>query len=95
MKSKVQTYDIRDCQEYYGVLELETLLKQSGKQLSSFIEIDEIRRQSSKVYVPGSTLRNLKLNQVQPSKEEDSVISESELDDMILGDQSDGGSKVE
>ena len=29
MKSKVQTYDIRDCEEYYGVLELERLLQDS------------------------------------------------------------------
>jgi hypothetical protein len=32
MKSKIQTYDIRDCAEYYGVLELETLLKQSKNE---------------------------------------------------------------
>jgi hypothetical protein len=44
MKSKVQTYDIRDCQEYYGVLELEALLKQSGKNHERFIDMEEIRR---------------------------------------------------
>ena len=32
MKSKIQTYDIRDCAEYYGVLELEALLKQSKNE---------------------------------------------------------------
>jgi len=26
MKSKVQSYDLRDCEEYYGILELEKLL---------------------------------------------------------------------
>jgi hypothetical protein len=58
------------------------------------IEIDDIRRQSSKVYVPGSSLRNYKKNKVTPTsvkkiaqKSEDSIISESELDDMMLGDQ--------
>jgi hypothetical protein len=31
MKSKVQTYDIRDCEEYYGILELEKLLLKTSK----------------------------------------------------------------
>jgi len=63
------------------------------------IEIEDIRRQSSKVYVPGSSLRNYKknkANRVTPGNasdkkvvetESDSIISESELDDMMLGDQ--------
>lgn len=48
------------------------------------------------MYVPGSSLRNYKKNKVTPISEkkkqkqevsEDSIISESELDDMMLGDQ--------
>lgn len=33
MKSKIQSYDIRDCPEYEGILELEKLLRsgQEGK----------------------------------------------------------------
>jgi len=35
MKSKVQSYDIRDCSEYFGVLELEKLLKDwNGKSFN-------------------------------------------------------------
>ena len=52
MKSKVQTYDIRDAEEYYGVLELEDLLKKKGKS-SIKVHVDEIRRASCKQYVPG------------------------------------------
>ena len=44
--------------------------------------------------MPGSSLRNYKKNKVTPTsikkkaqKSEDSIISESELDDMMLGDQ--------
>ena len=29
MKSKVQSYDLRDCDEYYGILELEKLLREN------------------------------------------------------------------
>ena len=29
MKSKVQSYDLRDCEEYYGILELEKLLREN------------------------------------------------------------------
>ena len=32
MKSKVQTYDIRDCEEYYGILELEALLRKGDSR---------------------------------------------------------------
>ena len=54
IKSKVQSYDIRDCDEYYGILELEILLKKSGKE--RLLDNDEIRRYSSKVYQAGSSL---------------------------------------
>jgi hypothetical protein len=29
MKSKVQSYDLRDCEEYYGILELEKVLREN------------------------------------------------------------------
>jgi len=32
IKSKVQTYDIRDCEEYYGIMALESLLKQASSR---------------------------------------------------------------
>ena len=31
MKSKLQTYDIRDSEDYYGILELEKLLQKTSK----------------------------------------------------------------
>ena len=52
MKSKVQTYDIRDAEEYYGILELEDLLKKKGKS-SGKVHTEEIRIASCKQYVPG------------------------------------------
>ena len=55
MKSKVQTYDIRDAEQYYGILELEDLLRKKGKSSIKLLD-DEIRRTSSKQYVPGSKL---------------------------------------
>ena len=64
IKSKIQTYDIRDCEEYYGILELEALLKRMSKDnplghtLSGTMDLNEIRRSSSKKYVPGSTFLN-------------------------------------
>lgn len=33
MKSKIQSYDIRDCPEYAGILELEKLLRSGQKQM--------------------------------------------------------------
>jgi hypothetical protein len=53
IKSKVQTYDIRDCEEYYGILELEALLKKSMKDPRFTMELADIRRSSSKQYIPG------------------------------------------
>ena len=44
IKSKVQTYDIRDCEAYFGILELEALLKKVNKvgDSNSFIELSDI-----------------------------------------------------
>ena len=64
MKSKVQTYDIRDCEEYFGVLELEQLLKKANKENNANVNLDMIRRSSSKVYKIGS-----KLNVVEEGEE--------------------------
>lgn len=33
MKSKIQSYDIRDCPEYAGILELEKLLRSGQEQM--------------------------------------------------------------
>lgn len=41
MKSKVQSFDIRDCEEYYGILELESLLKKNSKA-NGIIEFEDI-----------------------------------------------------
>lgn len=46
MKSKVQTYDIRDCEDYGGILELEALLKKCGD--SGDVSLELIRRSTSR-----------------------------------------------
>lgn len=56
IKSKVQTYDIRDCEEYNGILELEQLLRRTGK--AQAINVDDIRRSTSNAYVMGSSFTN-------------------------------------
>ena len=43
IKSKVQTYDLRDCEEYYGIMALESLLKQSALGIKE-LDLDTIRR---------------------------------------------------
>jgi hypothetical protein len=44
MMSKVQSYDIRDCQEYFGILELERILK--SMKNSNAHEIQKMLRKS-------------------------------------------------
>ena len=46
IKSKVQTYDLRDCEEYYGIIALEGLLKQAAHGIKgvSNLDLDTIRR---------------------------------------------------
>ena len=46
IKSKVQTYDIRDCEDYGGILELEALLKKCGD--SGDVSLELIRRSTSR-----------------------------------------------
>lgn len=46
IKSKVQTYDIRDCEDYSGILELESLLKKCGD--SGDVSLELIRRSTSR-----------------------------------------------
>lgn len=41
IKSKVQTYDIRDCEKYNGILELESVLK---RQVTSHVSMVELIR---------------------------------------------------
>lgn len=55
MKSKVQSFDIRDCEEYYGILELENLLKRNSKP-EQVLDLYEIKRSTSKVHIPGANL---------------------------------------
>ena len=47
IKSKVQTYDLRDCEEYQGVLELEKLLQESRKDNVKALN-DNIRKSYNK-----------------------------------------------
>ncbi len=47
MKSKVQSYDIRDCSEYFGVLELEKLLKDWNGKSFNFNEFNQTNRSST------------------------------------------------
>ena len=83
MKSTVQTYDIRDCEEYYGILELEKILKKSNISQSQ-VGIDQINRTSIKKYELGQSLKSKKTGQDRAQKEGDSdslVISEFSLED--------------
>ena len=43
----MQSYDIRDSEEYFGILDLEKLLKKKGKNYK-FKENDELRKTSLK-----------------------------------------------
>jgi len=45
IKSRVQSYDIRDCEQYMGVLELESLLKKGEQDVDAF----EFQRQASQM----------------------------------------------
>ena len=56
IKSKVQTYDLRDCEEYYGIMALESLLKQYALGMKE-LDLDTIRRQSTKRYKLGSSFK--------------------------------------
>lgn len=56
----MQTYDIRDCEEYFGVLELEALLKKCKEDPQLDLGYEEIQRQTSRRYVPGTSLRDSK-----------------------------------
>jgi len=48
MKSKIQSYDIRDCDQFYGILELEKLLKKST-DLNMEKFADGIRRSNASI----------------------------------------------
>jgi hypothetical protein len=81
----VQTYDIRDCEEYFGVLELEALLRKGGMEKTFTIQFDDIRRSSSKAYVFGASFK--KSNSKQ-SKEGDSPVRKplDDSDSLIISD---------
>jgi len=78
MKSKVQSFDIRDCEEYYGILELENLLKKNSKA-KQVIELEDIQRSSSKVMMPGASIRGSKVG--SNSDSESLIISDIASDD--------------
>lgn len=82
-KSKVQTYDIRDCEEYFGVLELEALLKKCKEDPELNLGYEEIQRQTSRKYVPGASLRDSKKRQIFSDDEDvPSSFVSSDLEDL-------------
>jgi len=57
MKSKVQTYDLRDSEQYYGVLELEKLLKEDKE-----IDVEGLNnniRKSYNKFLSQATIANM------------------------------------
>jgi len=103
IKSKIQTYDIRDCEEYYGVLELETLLRKVGqeKEKEGFnLAYDDIRRSSSKIYVFGSSFRKTNskgtIEGESPTRKPMDVKSDSFVSDLedLISEPSDDDKNV-
>ena len=47
MKSTLQTYDIRDCEKYWGLLELEKHLRKEGKRQTNADFLNNLQRMSS------------------------------------------------
>lgn len=46
MKSKVQSYDLRDCEEYYGILELEKVLRENQNEEDVTDQLNENLRKT-------------------------------------------------
>lgn len=88
IKSKVQTYDIRDCDQYIGVLELEQILRHQGSDIFS----DELQRQTSTVVRLVSNIRkrsfrfddNGKPRVNMHGDSETESLQSSDLDDILL-----------
>ena len=49
MKSKVQSYDLRDSEKYYGILELEKLLQDSDSTNITMFN-DAIQRKDTNIF---------------------------------------------
>lgn len=80
MKSKVQSYDIRDIDHYNGILELEAQLRETGGRV---IDNDQIKRAtSSRIFNIGSD---------GSYEESDSASEEMDALDAFLLDQDDKG----
>jgi hypothetical protein len=56
MMSKVQTYDIRDSEEYFGVMEIELLLRQNRDKDKDKIELIKLQQASNQVNEYGRIL---------------------------------------
>ena len=75
IKSKVQSYDIRDCEEYNGILELESLLRKSSQE-QKVLQMADLRRAGS---FGGYALASNISSRVQPDRAESSsshIVSE-------------------
>lgn len=71
IKSKVQSYDIRDCEEYHGILELESLLRKSSQE-QKLAHMVDLRRRSGSF---NNMSNNIVASRVLPDREEESSSS--------------------